>query len=77
MEQNIVTINVNRLNALRGFLLARADAYYKAVEAGRDLSVQMYGWIDEYDDLRTEPGWEAYCEIHGSDLGHHAVDLFA
>jgi hypothetical protein len=73
----IAAKNIVNLNRLRRHLSNNVHVYYAAMDRGRDLSNRMYSWIDDYNDLRFEPGWSEYCAQHGSDESHNAGDLFA
>lgn len=66
-----------RLERLLAILQANRDAYYRAIDARRELSRRLYAWIDEYDSHRHTPEWAEYCKRHGFAPGHLALDTFA
>jgi hypothetical protein len=68
---------VKRLEQLRDWMLQRVDAYYKAVDAGREPSAAFYSRFDEYDAARGTPAWAEYCAKHGYSTSHRALDNFA
>lgn len=68
---------VQRLEKLQSLLIGHRDAYYRALQAGRDLSVRMYRWIDEYDQARGMPAWYEFCAKHKLATSHRALDTFA
>jgi len=70
---------VNRLNYLRSMIVKYTQAYYRAVDAGKEPSNRIYAWVDEYNDLRRdEPqAWAHYCERTNASPDHEAFDLLA
>lgn len=68
---------VARLEHLKDMLSKYRNAYYRTCETGGDMSRRMTGWVDEYEELRESPAWEAYCQKNGFSTGHDAYDIFA
>ena len=60
-------------------LVKYANAYLDAVSAGKEPSNRMYGWIDEYNDIKFNfpTVWQTYCLNSSVSPQHDAYDLFA
>jgi hypothetical protein len=43
------------------------------------LSIRMYRWVDEYDELKEiyPTAWKIYCKRHGWSESHTAFDISA
>lgn len=68
---------VARLERLQSLLDGNRLAYYRAIDAGRELSRRMYGWIDEYNSARGSQAWYDFCKKHGLAASHNALDTLA
>ena len=68
---------VERLEQLRIMLLQNSNAYFDAIDKGREPSKRIYQWIDEYDAARHSDAWIEYCKRHNFDRTHRALDTLA
>ena len=68
-----------RLNFLLRKLRESTAAYYRAIEHDREPSSRIYGWIDEYNNIKKAMpmSWASWCAEYGFSPEHEAFDLFA
>lgn len=70
---------IRRLDDLGVLIGKYAHRWY----IGRDAepSDRMYGWVDEYNKLRSElrerNEWNRYCDVRDFARGHDGYDLLA
>lgn len=71
---------IKRLEYLAGMLSKYQHVWWKAAETGKEPSVRMYSWVDEYNEIKEKlpySEWAEWCEKTGSDPSHDALDYFA
>ena len=74
---------LNRQSKLADLIVKNQNAWFNAIDSGRNPSARLTGWAHEFDSNREEvvnhnmEAWENFCQERGMDFNATSADLLA